>query len=88
MTQALHSLCRPSAKCAFTHHRHRPVVVWACGYRAPSGGGSAGRAPSPAQHGQASRRHRGLCIGALLASTISTVKLQLTAICARGILWP
>ena len=28
MTWALRSLCRPSAKSALTHHRHRLVVVW------------------------------------------------------------
>ena len=41
MAWALHSLCRPSAKSALTHHQQAGGGM-ACGHRAPSGGGSAG----------------------------------------------
>ena len=44
MTWALRSLCRPSAKSALTHHRHRLVVVWPAAIVRPSG---AGVAPLP-----------------------------------------
>ena len=61
MTWALHSLCRPSAKSALTHHLPRRDGGTACGSRAPFGGGSA-RGVLLCQYIPADA-NGGLCIG-------------------------